>query len=55
MAVTVMRTLKIDLEKDPYKFVAAMFGLAFFGIGPTIKSLVHYLLYIKTLLVFSDN
>ena len=54
-AMTIMKTLKINLDQDQYRFVASMYALGFFGISPTIKGLVQYLLYIKTLMVFKNN
>lgn len=50
-----MRGLKINLQEDQYRFLAAMYAVSFFGIGQAIKGLVQYLLYIKTLLVFKTN
>jgi hypothetical protein len=50
-----MKTLKINLQEDQYKFLSANYSLAFFGISQSIKGLVHYLLYIKTILLFKNN
>lgn len=51
----ILTSLNIDLEKDPYRFLASMYALSFFGVGTSIKGLVHYLLYIKTILVLKNN
>lgn len=51
----ILKTLNIDLELNPFRFLACMYAISFFGIGQTIKGLVQYLLYIKTLLVFKSN
>lgn len=53
--MVIMKTLKIDLEENQERFVAAMYALGFFGIGQVIKGLVQYLLYIKTLIVLKSN
>jgi hypothetical protein len=54
-AMTILQKLKINLDKDPYKIISCTYALSFFSIGTAIKCLVHYLLYVKTILTFQSN
>jgi hypothetical protein len=47
--------VQIDLEKETEKFNALFFCLSFLGGGNTVKGLVQYLLYIKTLVTFQNH
>lgn len=54
-ALTIIKNLRLNLEEDQYKFIASWYALASFGMGTAVKSLVHYIVYIKTLVAFQNN
>lgn len=55
MIFSLMKFLKIDIEKDPLQILFSFCAIASFDQGIVVKALLHYMLYIKTILLYQSN
>jgi alkylation response protein AidB-like acyl-CoA dehydrogenase len=50
-----MKFLKVNLEKDPLQILFSFYAINTFDQGIVVKALLHYLLYVKTILLYQSN
>lgn len=55
MVLTLRKFWKLDLINEPIRLVFIQYAMGMFNGGICVKSLLHYFLYAKSLLLYQSN